>query len=94
MAYQHTHNIEHYKSFKRIFDYTFEKVGLYPGNKHKVKICLPNQLQFSLEGGEWAGYLNREGKVKMDFKGGPFKGCFHVPRALMICENMLKDLLK
>ena len=38
MAYQHTHNIEHYKSFKRIFDYTFEKVGLYPENKHKVKI--------------------------------------------------------
>ena len=30
MAYQHTHNIENYKSFKRIFDYTFEKVGLYP----------------------------------------------------------------
>jgi len=47
---------------------------------------------FPLPGGEWAGYLDRQGKVKMDFKGGPFKGCFHLPRALMICENILKCL--
>ena len=26
MALQHTGNIEHYNSFRRIFDYTFEKV--------------------------------------------------------------------
>ena len=50
-------------------------------------------LQFPLEGGEWAGYLSREGKVKMDFKGGPFKGCFHVPRALMLCESILNQML-
>ena len=52
-----------------------------------------NLLQFPLKGGEWAGYLSREGKVKMDFKGGPFKGCFHVPRALMLCESILKQML-
>jgi len=50
--------------------------------------------KFPLEGGEWAGYLDREGKVKMNFKGGPYKGCFHVPRALMICEKILKQLLE
>ena len=50
-------------------------------------------LQFPLKGGEWAGYLSREGKVKMDFKGGPFKGCFHVLRALMLCESILKQML-
>ncbi|KAM9751766.1 N-acylglucosamine 2-epimerase [Menidia menidia] len=45
------------------------------------------------EGGEWFGYLTREGKVALDFKGGPFKGFFHVPRCLYMCERMLDDLL-
>ena len=40
-----------------------------------------------------AGYLDREGRLKMDFKGGPYKGCFHVPRALMICEKIIKEIL-
>lgn len=30
-------------------------------------------------GGEWFGYLNREGKVHLPLKGGKWKGCFHVP---------------
>ena len=47
---------------------------------------------FPLAGGEMAGYLSREGRVKMNFKGGPYKGCFHVPRALMICEKILTQL--
>ncbi|TNN53047.1 N-acylglucosamine 2-epimerase [Liparis tanakae] len=45
------------------------------------------------EGGEWFGYLTQEGKVALDFKGGPFKGFFHVPRCLYMCERMLDDLL-
>ncbi|MBD8487357.1 AGE family epimerase/isomerase [Echinicola sp. CAU 1574] len=32
--------------------------------------------------GEWFGYLNRRGDVLLDLKGGKWKGCFHVPRAL------------
>jgi N-acylglucosamine 2-epimerase len=32
--------------------------------------------------GEWFGYLNRQGEVLLDLKGGKWKGCFHVPRAL------------
>uniref|UniRef100_A0A8C2W9S3 N-acylglucosamine 2-epimerase n=1 Tax=Cyclopterus lumpus TaxID=8103 RepID=A0A8C2W9S3_CYCLU len=43
--------------------------------------------------GEWFGYLTQEGKVALDFKGGPFKGFFHVPRCLYMCERMLDDLL-
>ncbi|XP_004717655.1 N-acylglucosamine 2-epimerase [Echinops telfairi] len=43
--------------------------------------------------GEWFGYLNREGKVALTIKGGPFKGCFHVPRCLAMCEEMLDALL-
>uniref|UniRef100_A0A1A8J1W5 N-acylglucosamine 2-epimerase n=3 Tax=Nothobranchius kuhntae TaxID=321403 RepID=A0A1A8J1W5_NOTKU len=44
-------------------------------------------------GGEWFGYLTQEGKVALDFKGGPFKGFFHVPRCLYMCERILDDLL-
>ncbi|XP_017260260.1 N-acylglucosamine 2-epimerase [Kryptolebias marmoratus] len=43
--------------------------------------------------GEWFGYLTQEGKVALDFKGGPFKGFFHVPRCLLMCEQILDDLL-
>ncbi len=34
------------------------------------------------EYGEWFGYLNRQGEVLLSLKGGKWKGCFHVPRAL------------
>ncbi|KAM9342092.1 N-acylglucosamine 2-epimerase isoform 2-T3 [Pholidichthys leucotaenia] len=43
--------------------------------------------------GEWFGYLTQEGKVALDFKGGPYKGFFHVPRCLYMCERILDDLL-
>ena len=35
--------------------------------------------------GEWYGYLNRQGEVLLPLKGGKWKGCFHVPRALLLC---------
>ena len=31
---------------------------------------------------EWWGYLNRQGEVLLDLKGGKWTGCFHVPRGL------------
>lgn len=33
-------------------------------------------------GGDWFGYLNREGEVLLSLKGGKWKGCFHTPRFL------------
>lgn len=33
-------------------------------------------------GGEWFGYLTPDNKVFNRCKGGNYKGCFHVPRAL------------
>ncbi|XP_032650902.2 N-acylglucosamine 2-epimerase isoform X1 [Chelonoidis abingdonii] len=45
------------------------------------------------EHGEWFGYLAQDGKVTLTIKGGPFKGCFHVPRALYMCEEILGQLL-
>jgi N-acylglucosamine 2-epimerase len=35
--------------------------------------------------GEWYGYLNRRGEILLPLKGGKWKGCFHVPRALYRC---------
>ncbi|XP_023693352.1 N-acylglucosamine 2-epimerase [Paramormyrops kingsleyae] len=45
------------------------------------------------EHGEWFGYLDRRGSVELNFKGGPFKGFFHVPRCLFLCEKLLDALL-
>ena len=42
--------------------------------------------------GEWYGYLDREGRVSQSFKGGPYKCAFHVPRALLLCRNLLQTL--
>ncbi|KAJ8259989.1 hypothetical protein GJAV_G00175800 [Gymnothorax javanicus] len=44
--------------------------------------------------GEWFGYLDQQGSVVLDFKGGPFKGFFHVPRCLHLCETLLDNLIE
>lgn len=44
------------------------------------------------EHGEWFGYLNRRGEVLLPLKGGKWKGCFHLPRALLRCWKLLEEL--
>ncbi|MCM4162483.1 MULTISPECIES: AGE family epimerase/isomerase [unclassified Arenibacter] len=44
------------------------------------------------EHGEWFGYLNREGKVLLHLKGGKWKGCFHVPRAMLQCWKTFEKM--
>ena len=44
------------------------------------------------EQGEWFGYLDRQGEVLLDLKGGKWKGCFHVPRALFMCWQQFAAL--
>ncbi|MBN1995938.1 AGE family epimerase/isomerase [candidate division KSB1 bacterium] len=44
--------------------------------------------------GEWYGYLNRQGDVLLTLKGGKWKGCFHVPRGLLLCWRSLENILK
>ena len=41
---------------------------------------------------EWYGYLNRQGDILLNLKGGKWKGCFHVPRALYLCWQQLNLL--
>ncbi|XP_028399316.1 N-acylglucosamine 2-epimerase-like [Dendronephthya gigantea] len=45
------------------------------------------------ESQEWFGYLNEKGEITHRFKGGPFKGCFHVPRALFMCSKMIDEII-
>jgi N-acylglucosamine 2-epimerase len=44
------------------------------------------------EFGEWFGYLSRQGEVLFQSKGGKWKGCFHLPRALFLCSKELEKL--
>ncbi len=44
------------------------------------------------EYGEFYGYLHRDGSVANDLKGNLFKGPFHIPRALILCYLMLKEM--
>ncbi len=37
--------------------------------------------------GEWFGYLDRRGNVLIPLKGGKWKGCFHIPRGLILCAE-------
>ena len=45
------------------------------------------------ENGEWFGYLNRRGEVLSSAKGGKWKGCFHIPRALYQVSTTFSDFL-
>ncbi len=46
------------------------------------------------EFGEWYGYLRRDGRpTEPPCKGSTFKGPFHLPRMLVMCDKMLGQLL-
>lgn len=41
---------------------------------------------------EWFGYLDQKGAILLNLKGGKWKGCFHVPRALYLCWQQLEAI--
>jgi len=45
------------------------------------------------EYGEWFGYLNRRGELLLPLKGGKWKGCFHVPRSLLLGVQILERIM-
>jgi N-acylglucosamine 2-epimerase len=45
-----------------------------------------------MEYGEWFGYLNRRAEVLLPLKGGKWKGCFHIPRALYLVSKELSSI--
>ena len=45
--------------------------------------------------GEWYGYLRRDGKPTMpSTKGSTFKGPFHLPRSLIMVDQMIGQILE
>jgi N-acylglucosamine 2-epimerase len=44
------------------------------------------------EYGEWYGYLHRDGTVSHEQKGSLWKGPYHLPRCLMLCESILSAM--
>lgn len=50
-----------------------------------------NHFRDEQNGGEWFGYLNRQGEVHLNLKGGKWKGCFHVPRGLLEIWKTLEN---
>jgi len=41
--------------------------------------------------GEWFGYCDRQGNLTHTCKGGNYKGCFHVPRALLFSLQRIEQ---
>lgn len=51
------------------------------------------KTHFADEYGEWYGYLRRDGKpTEPACKGSTFKGPFHVPRCLIMLDQMISEL--
>ncbi len=42
--------------------------------------------------GEWYGYCDREGRLTHTCKGGNYKGCFHVPRCLLLSVQTIERM--
>jgi len=45
------------------------------------------------EFGEWFGYLHRDGSVAQPAKGNLFKGPFHIPRMLVVAQQLIDSIL-
>lgn len=42
--------------------------------------------------GEWFAYLDRAGQPTSMMKGGKWKTCFHLPRMLLVCSELMSDM--
>jgi N-acylglucosamine 2-epimerase len=42
--------------------------------------------------GEWFGYCDRYGRLTNTAKGNNYKGCFHVPRMLLLSMQLLDQI--
>ena len=61
----------------------FERIHEYAFEHFSDKEC-----------GEWYGYLHRDGSVSHTQKGSMWKGPYHLPRCLLLCDKILTDTLR
>jgi len=72
--------LAHFQTGEAIFEEWFLKIHDYTWPRFSDS-----------EFGEWYGYLNRRGEITHTLKGGKWKGCFHVPRALYLCAKLFQE---
>ena len=69
--------------YATILAYEITKEVIYLEWCSKIWTYIEAHFLDSENGGDWWGYLRRDGTVFNKLKGGNYKGCFHVPRALL-----------
>lgn len=69
-------------------------VWLEKVHNYSYKTFVTVKINESTKIGEWFGYANRDGTLARTSKGGNYKGCFHVPRALLMCIQEVDKFLK
>ena len=74
-------------SYAKLFANSYEQVHL---DRLKLVTDWTYSHLVDIEHGEWFGYSDRAGEVTHTFKGGAYKGCFHVPRALLLIDQALQ----
>ena len=62
-----------------------EKYAAWYENLHEYVFSHFSDKEF----GEWYGYLHRDGSVSHTQKGSLWKGPYHLPRCLILCEQIL-----
>jgi N-acylglucosamine 2-epimerase len=78
MLYRDSGKGEDLQTLRRLFKYVSKHFSAWDDSK-------------PLEAQEWYGYLDRNGRRTHRFKGGPYKGCFHVPRGLFYAQQLLRE---
>jgi len=68
----------HFITGEKIYEEWYDKIHEYVFNRFPDK-----------EFGEWYGYLHRDGTVSHTQKGSLWKGPYHLPRCLILCEQIL-----
>eukprot|EP00045_Choanoeca_perplexa_P013064 m.145913 g.145913 ORF g.145913 m.145913 type:complete len:434 (-) comp16227_c0_seq1:777-2078(-) len=90
MAYVETKDEAYWQRFVEVAEWTLKRF-VDDGSQVIPETVSSSTVQPGA--GSWFGYLDRQGKVSQCFKGGPYKGFFHVPRCLHVCSKLLEELL-
>ena len=79
--------------YATILAYEYSKDSTYLEWCKRIWSYIEDHFLDKENGGEWFGYLRKDGTVFNRLKGGNYKGCFHVPRALLFSIKASKRIL-
>jgi N-acylglucosamine 2-epimerase len=92
MAYRLTGRSQCWTWYQRVHEYTWRHFPDTRSSHGSTHGSTREDQGSNAEHGEWYGYLNRQGEVLLPLKGGKWKGCFHVPRALYLCWQQFEQM--